>query len=288
MNMEDAVNVFLADRGTYCAPKTIKNYKEHLAKFLAGVKAVDTEELTADDIRRYILALRDAGVRNVTVRCYMRSVKAYCSWLSDSGHMASNPTIGIKLPRPDPELKQPLSMDEVRKIDSAIDCRDRAVLHLMLDAGLRASEVCNLRWDDIDFVNDTIRISNGKYSKSRIVPLAPCLKQTLQPLHAWHPCRWEEHVFHSRRGEPLTVNAIKLLFGRIKRRTGIRRVHAHLCRHTFATSYIIGGGNMEQLRIMLGHADYNVTQNYLHLAAQFGLVQYPIYQLDSIFFRKGY
>lgn len=225
----------------------------------------------------------------MTVRCYMRSVKAFCSWLCENGHAAGNPCTGVRLPRPDPELKQPLTADEVRRIDMAVNVRDRAVLHLMLDAGLRASEVCSLKWKDIDFVNGVIRISNGKYNKSRIVLFAPKLEARLLPLRPWHPAAMQDsYVFHGKGGGQLTVNAVKLLFGRIKKLTGIHRVHAHLCRHTFATSYIMGGGDMEQLRIMLGHADYNVTQNYLHLAAQFGLVQYPIYQLDSIFFRKGY
>lgn len=288
MKTEEAFRAFLADRATYCAPKTLQNYREHLKKFLAAVGKEETEGLTADDIRRYILQLREAGVRNVTVRCYMRSVKAYCSWLCENGHTAGNPCTGVRLPRPDPELKQPLTADEVRRIDMAADMRDRAVLHLMLDAGLRASEVCSLKWEDIDFASSTIRVSNGKYNKSRVALLAPKLEAVLLPLSRQRPAMWDSHVFHGKGGGQLTVNAVKLLFGRIKKRTGIRRVHAHLCRHTFATSYIMGGGNMEQLRIMLGHADYNVTQGYLHLAAQFGLVQYPIYQLDPIFFRKGY
>ncbi|MGN0506404.1 MAG: tyrosine-type recombinase/integrase [Lachnospiraceae bacterium] len=178
-------------------------------------------------------------------------------------------------------------MEEVKQIDSRFGTRDSIIVHLMLDAGLRASEVCKLTWDDVDFTNNLIRINNGKYNKSRIVPLAPGLKQLMQYSDN-KIYRFSKYVVYNRSREQLTVNAIKLLFQRIKRETGITRIHAHLCRHTFATSYIVGGGNMEQLRIMLGHADYNVTQTYLHLAAQFELVHYPIYQLDPVFFRKGY
>ena len=78
------------------------------------------------------------------------------------------------------------------------------------------------------------------------------------------------------------------MFQKLKNRSGIQRIHAHLCRHTFATSYMMGGGNLEKLRVMLGHADYNATKIYLQLAAEYDIVKYPIYQLDKVFFEKGY
>lgn len=243
--------------------------------------------METDDIRKYILLLKDSGTRNVTIRCYMRSIKVFCTWLYDNEYTADNLFMRVKLPRPDPELKQPLTVEEVKLIDSRFCIRDKVIVHLMLDAGLRASEVCKLTWNDVDLINNIIRVNNGKYNKSRIVPLVPGLKRLMQFTDTGYRYNYK-YVVCSRTGEQLTVNAVKLLFQRIKRDTGITRIHAHLCRHTFATSYIVGGGNMEQLRIMLGHADYNVTQNYLHLAAQFELVHYPIYQLDSVFFRKGY
>ncbi|WP_081820350.1 tyrosine-type recombinase/integrase [Robinsoniella sp. KNHs210] len=65
-------------------------------------------------------------------------------------------------------------------------------------------------------------------------------------------------------------------------------MHPHLLRHTFATSYIIGGGNLEMLRLLLGHYDYNVTRNYLHLAYQYMILNADIYKLDSVFFKTTY
>ena len=88
--------------------------------------------------------------------------------------------------------------------------------------------------------------------------------------------------------EPITLNVIKQLFARIKKSSEIDRVHPHLLRHTFATSYIVGGGNIEYLRLMLGHSDYATTKMYLHLAQESKMLHSDIYKLDPIFFKSGY
>ena len=75
---------------------------------------------------------------------------------------------------------------------------------------------------------------------------------------------------------------------RIRRNTGLDRVYPHLLRHTFSTSYIMGGGSLESLRILLGHYDYSVTRIYLHLANQFFVMDSDIYRLDPVLFRTSY
>ena len=64
------------------------------------------------------------------------------------------------------------------------------------------------------------------------------------------------------------------------------RLHAHLLRHTFATSYLYYGGNMEMLRLLMGHSSYSILQNYVHLAAQEELINSGLYKLDDIFFKN--
>jgi len=76
------------------------------------------------------------------------------------------------------------------------------------------------------------------------------------------------------------------MFSKLKDKSGVTRVHAHLLRHTFATSFILGGGNLEMLRILMGHSDYAVTQKYLHVAAQMGIIGSEVYKLDRIFFKN--
>lgn len=86
--------------------------------------------------------------------------------------------------------------------------------------------------------------------------------------------------------EPVTENTIKKLFANIKNLPGMERVHAHLLRHTFATSYLYYGGNMEMLRLLMGHSSYTILQNYVHLAAQEELIGSGLYELDEIFLKS--
>ena len=274
---------FLQDKKVYCAPKTIENYSEHVGRFLQFAPE-ELDELSTDTIRKYIIKMRDDNIRSVTIQTYMRSIKVFCRWLYEEGYLEKNISKGIKLPRPDPKIKQPLSADEVKIILRELySPRDRVIFRLMLDAGLRESEVCNLKYDDIDLENNLIRVRNSKFNRNRIVPLCPRLKLWVNYYKSGG-----EYIVLDKSGNKLKPEAIKQIFSKLKKRTGITRVHAHLCRHTFATSYMMGGGNLEKLRVMLGHADYNATKIYLQLAAEYEIVKYPIYQLDPVFFEKGY
>lgn len=283
MQLQDAVDKFILDKTVYCAPKTIENYSDHLARFLSHAPE-ELEDLSTDVIRKYVIQMRDEGIRNVTIQTYMRSIKVFCRWLYEEGYLENNVSKGVKLPRPDPKIKQPLSADEVKIILRELySPRDRVIFRLMLDAGLRESEVCNLKYSDIDLENNLIRIRNSKFNRNRIVPLCPRLKLWVNYYKSGG-----EYIVLDKSGNKLSTEAVKQIFSKLKKRTGITRVHAHLCRHTFATSYIMGGGNLEKLRVMLGHSDYNVTKTYLQLAAEYEIVKYPIYQLDPVFFEKGY
>lgn len=283
MLLRDVVEIFLQDKEVYCAAKTVDNYREHLDRFLKFAPEA-LEDLSPGIIRKYIIQLRDMNVRNVTINTYLRTVKVFARWLFDEGYLDTNVTKGVKLPRPDPKIKKPLSADEVKTIIQELySPRDRIILRLMLDAGLRESEVCNLKYSDLDLENNLIMIRNSKFNRNRIVPMCPRLKLWLNYYKSG-----SEYIILDKSGNPIKPEAIKQLFSKLKKRTGIDRIHAHLCRHTFATSYMMGGGNLEKLRVMLGHADYNATKIYLQLAAEYEIVKYPIYQLDPVFFEKGY
>ncbi len=283
MKLQVVAAEFLQDKKVYCAPKTIENYSDHIGRFLQYAPE-EMEELTTDVIRKYVIHMRDENIRSVTIQTYMRTIKVFCRWLYDEGYLEKNVSKGVKLPRPDPKIKQPLSADDVKVILRELySPRDRIIFRLMLDAGLRESEVCNLKYQDIDLENNLLLIRNSKFNRNRIVPLCPRLKMWVNYYKSGG-----EYLVLDKSGNQLKPEAIKQLFSKLKKRTGITRVHAHLCRHTFATSYIMGGGNLEKLRVMLGHSDYNVTKTYLQLAAEYEIVKYPIYQLDPIFFEKGY
>ena len=162
----------------------------------------------------------------------------------------------------------------------------------MIDEGLRSGDVVNLSTDSVNFNESYIIVYNGKGDKDRIIPLAKRLRQPLYKYLTFFRPYTSEHnfLFCSIRNpeEPFSLDAMKCLFSRIRKETGLTRLKPHLLRHTFATSFILGGGDLESLRLFLGHSSYETTQNYLHLANLYERMGSDIYKLDGVFFRSYY
>lgn len=291
--LNELYNKFINEKKSYCEEKTITYYEENLTKF---IEYVADQELTRDIYINYIYDLRKRGIKNTSIRTYCRAIKAFSNWLYENEYISKDITLRVKLPREDKDIVIPLSEDEVIKLDNVIlipvfsdsilYLRNALIIHLMLDAGLRKSEVINLNVNDIDLEKNVIYINNSKYNKSRVIPLSSVIKN----LYNAYLIDREYSDIGLLNNTPLLIKAddkritsdtIKSLFRRLKKQSGIERIHPHLLRHTFATSYLMQGGNLEQLRIILGHSDYNVTRHYLHLAASNKLLNYDYYKLDE-------
>ncbi len=289
----DYILKFIDDRRSYCSSRTIRYYIENLEKFNKWLKQHDIHELQQlddDVLHEYVLNLRMSGVKNTSVCTYYRAVKVFMKWLHDYGYLPEDYTKRVKLPRNDSDLIVPLTQLEVSTCDSLFltrkenALRDYCIFHLMLDCGLRRSEVINLASNNISG-NNTLCICNSKYNKSRIVLVPEFLEQSIKN---YVGADERAYVFLDRHSRlQITENTFRKMFDTLRKATGIKRLHPHLLRHTFATSYLYHGGNMEMLRLLLGHADYNITRTYLHLATQEQLIQSDIYKIDDIYFRRN-
>lgn len=289
--MNDLILKFLNCVRSYGSPATVRYYRENLTRFDSWLNdngKLVLSELIPDDLREYIYYLSCSGVKNVSVRTYYRAVKAFCRWLYDNDYLASDITVKIKLPKDDHEIVIPLTSVEVSAVDDyflhncTLPLRNYCIFHLMLDCGLRRQEVINLKLYDIR--DNTLFINNTKNCKSRVVLLPDFLRVSISN---YVGTRNIGFVFLDKSGlYQITESSIKKLFVQLKNKTAIYRLHPHLLRHTFATSYLYYGGNMEMLRLLLGHESYAVIKNYVHLAAQEELVESGLYKLDDIFFKK--
>jgi len=286
-------NDFLNDRRSYCEHATITYYNDNISAFIEFCKSNDltcVTEIDSSVLMSYVSYLRSVPMlKNVSIKTYMRAVKVWVKWLADEKYILEDCTVKLKLPKDDSFLVRPLTKKEVVAIDNCFDCevlgvRNYCIFHLMLDCGLRLSEVIHLNISDIS--ENQLTINNSKFNKSRIVLCPDFLCKSIQYYKSSVTAPGDELFLLSRKNNRITVDAIKKLFTNLKLVSGVSRVHAHLCRHTFATSYVLGGGNLEMLRLLMGHADYNITQNYLHLANQQKLIRNDVYELDSIFFEN--
>ncbi len=303
MSIKVIYDAFITNRSAYCSTATLVTYKNHLSIFFmylesrysTPVDILTFSDIGSDDIfNGFVIYLRHVKLcRNVTVRSYCRTLKAFLRYSYENNY-CSDYLKGIKLPPDDSKPKIVLYADDVENLDSLFDrttlkgIRNYCIFHLMLDCGLRSQEVRNLECRHIDRQRNVLQIINSKGSKNRITLIPDFVICNIDD-YLSRCSRNTGYVFHSLTSDtPLSADSITDLFARLKKDSGISRLHAHLLRHTFATSYLVGGGNLEFLRVFLGHSDYNVTRGYSQLAAECKMLGVNVYRLDSIFFTKGY
>jgi integrase/recombinase XerD len=224
-----------------------------------------------------------------TIQTYARSARAFFHWLVRRGTLEQNPFERVVFPkvgRPliqtitDEEFEQLLLAcappNETGRLAERAAVRNRAILWLLYDTGIRVSELINLRVGDLDRKKGTITVL-GKGSKERRLALGQnCLRNLLYYLDKHRPdeeelAEWgsagEDHLFLSETRQPLTKNGMEMLFKRLRERAGItgKRVSPHILRHTFAMNYLIKSSDPFSLQELLGHEDLSTVLNYIHM-----------------------
>jgi len=170
---------------------------------------------------------------------------------------------------------EPLTPEETKKTIDSINkrtltgARNNAIFVTLLDTGLRVSEVASIKLSNLNLKDGYIKVI-GKGAKERVVPIGQYVRMTL-----WsyidkvrpEPNNQDNHLFLTRYGKPITVNALKLFFSRLAKTSGVYRLHAHLCRHTFAINYLLNGGDIFSLKEILGHTTLDMVSHYLHFTS---------------------
>jgi site-specific recombinase XerD len=286
--LEYVIKEFINLHKAVSSKATVYYYESNLTRFNEFFKDRDIKDISRNDYIEYISYLRDSKIKNVSIRTYCRAVKVFSRYALKQGYISKLFTEDIPMPKDDSSIIIPLTAEEVEVIDYYLNLRNYCIFHLMLDCGLRFSEVINLNDSDIKFKERFIIINQGKNYKSRFVPLPEFLGNKIKEYKRERFTRSNsvKWLFDNKDNTRITKDTVKNMFSKLKDKSGVTRVHAHLLRHTFATSFILGGGNLEMLRILMGHSDYAVTQKYLHVAAQMGIIGSEVYKLDRIFFKN--
>jgi site-specific recombinase XerD len=286
------------------SPKTIKWYGDILRSFSLYIKEKqqnsDATCFNIDVARGYILYLRNRHkfqghpytpeqgqlLSPRTVQCHVRALKAFSSWLYSDGYTDENRLQNLKLPKAPTRIVEPLTPEEIKTVMNAMDrrsatgFRNYTILGMMLDTGLRASETAGVKLGQLNLDAGYVKVM-GKGGKERIVPLGKFVQRTLweyiqrvRPIPVDSGC---DYLFLSANGKPITVNTIKLLFSRLAKRSGVERLHAHLCRHTFSIIYLLSGGDIFTLQAILGHTTLEMVRHYLHFTSSQITVQHHKY-----------
>jgi len=195
---------------------------------------------------------------------YFRALRAFFRFCVDRGYLDKNPMEKIKAKTPKltlPILPPPEKLARLNKIPGI---RDRAVIALMLETGIRPRELITLREDKIDW-NHSFLIVNGK-TGSRPVPFRQTVHRLLLQYYRVRRNPYNSpYFFLSRTGEQLTLRCLNAIFQKAKKILGIEgKFYPYLCRHIFATFSLRFGGNIDDIRRVLGHSNYDIIRVYLN------------------------
>lgn len=260
------------------SPSTLRSYRNEFANFVAIVNnRIAVDALTKEQIKAYLLYLiekkkYDESRLNMAVSC----IKFYYEKVS------KQPKLFFDLPRPKRKkiLPKVIDQQDVKKILSALD-NNKHVAMLMCGyaAGLRVSEIVNLKIEDIDSKRMQIRVSQGKGKKDRYVMLSQVLLDKLRIyFKSHHP---KDYLFEGQFGGAISIRTAQQLFANAKRKAGIHKsVGIHSLRHSFATHLHEQGIDIKYIQDLLGHTSIATTMRYTHVSKKdLGKIKSP---LDNI------
>lgn len=256
------------------SPHTLEGYRRDLAALVAWSQARGDElaGLHAEDLRAFVAAGHRAGLSPKSLQRRLSACRSFYRWLLKHGRIQANPVAAVRGPKAPRKLPQVLDPDEAKALvevptDAPLGLRDRALLELFYSSGLRLSELCALRWHDLDLDGGLVTVL-GKGRKQRSVPVGSHARAALAAWReAQRPAR-DAPVFPGRNG-PLTPRAVQQRLRVLAQRQGLfKRVHPHLLRHSFASHLLESSGDLRAVQELLGHADIATTQIYTHLDFQ--------------------
>lgn len=291
MFLYQSVDAFIIDqqiRGN--ADTTIDNYRRNLGYFMDYIgKDIPITEITLNSLKSYYLSLSRKNLSSVTIQTYIRAVRVFLSWLWQEGYMQDNLSDRFRLPKAKRHVIDVLTDDEIQRLLKSFDTstfiglRNICIVMLMLDSGLRLREVVFLKRGAIH-IAEGYMIVLGKGNKERYVPLGLQTKKYLLRYMVIHSSLSSETpLFEKDTMIPIEISTVKQMFRKLKKRTGIERLHPHLLRHTFATRYLENGGDIYSLQMILGHTSLEMVKRYVHMIPAKTAVNFSMYSpLDNI------
>lgn len=295
IKLVDAVKGYLLSRKSKCNEKTVEWYRQKLAHFCyvlereCGVTAL--QNVTVTHLRLFVEHMKETKadennphkptrdgvtIRDVTVKGYVQCIKGFFNWCVREELLKKNPALQLDNPKVGRYVIKTFTEEQVKLMLAACDTstttgfRDYTIMLLLLDTGIRVSELCGLTLDRVylSVLNEAFIKVMGKGRKEREVGISSDVAQRLwKYIHVHrHPKNEASQVlFINLFGEPLTVCGVEQMLQEVAKRTHITgvRVSPHTFRHTFARMFLENGGDVYKLSLLLGHSSVVVTENYL-------------------------
>jgi len=273
LSLPQAREVFLQYLRAYrgASPLTVEAYRrdlEQLERFLLGYRLpTEVSQITTRHLQAFALSL--SGRAPATIARALNAVSSLFAYLTRLGLVENNPVKGVVKPKARPVHRPVLSAEEGRRLLAAARTpRERAMLILLLTAGLRRAELLGLQASDLaaDYSHLSVR---GKGGRTRSIPLPQQAQVVLREYLRTGP-GGHGFLFPSATGKRLGNTSFCWWFQRLLRSAGLagRGLSPHSLRHTYATFLLHSGVDIKTVQELLGHADLSTTARYLHTDAE--------------------
>lgn len=261
---------------------TIEAYLDDLNKLFSFMadESLSYRQISYADLQQFIAQLCDIGISARSQARIISGIKSFYRFLILEDYMRNDPTELLESPKIGMKLPEVLTLDEINDILSTIDLstatgqRNRGMLEVLYSCGLRVSELIRLKYSDVYFDEEFIKVE-GKGNKQRLVPISQTalneIRKYMLDRHEIDVKKGSEDIlFLNRRGTGLSR---VMVFHVIKAQTelaGIRKtISPHTFRHSFATHLLEGGANLRAIQLMLGHEKITTTELYTHIDREF-------------------
>ena len=276
--VDQYINYLLVEKGL--SDNTIESYSSDLALYLEFLKKNGIKNISdagAAVMLKHLAALRDAGLGAKSRTRHLVTLRGFYRFLVQEKIVKHNPSKIINLPKSVLKLPDVLSVEEVKKLLNICDTkkpkgiRDAAMIELLYAAGLRVSELVNVKLQNVNMEAGFVRVF-GKGSKERVVPIGLYAKEKIDHyIKSSRPMLLKnmisQYLFIARAGKPMTRQGFWKQLKKYGRVAGIKkRITPHSLRHSFASHLLDGGADLRAVQVMLGHVDISTTQIYTHVA----------------------
>jgi site-specific recombinase XerD len=268
----------LALRAERKSPQTLKAYGDGVRMYLAWCAARDIEPMERAALNLWVAALLDTGSAASTGRARQLAVRRFAAWLTEEGELPADPFLGVKSPKLDERVIEPLSDDDLRALIKACTPpkgaepkeamrhrRDEAIVRVMLETGLRAGEVTSLAVADVDLTGGVLTVRRGKGGKGRVVPIGPEASLALDRylrLRRGHRLAESSDLWLGDRGKRFTYDALHKTLRERATAAGLEGFHPHKLRHTAAHRWLAAGGSESGLMAVAGWTRPDMLMRY--------------------------
>jgi integrase/recombinase XerD len=272
------LNYLLIEKGL--SRTTLESYSRDLVRYQEFLRQNGTQRISESDtalILKHLIALRNAGLNARSRARHLVSIRGFYRFMVQEKMLKHDPAGLVDLPKTSLKLPDVLSVDEVARLlgtpDTAkpVGARDCAMLELLYAAGLRVSELVNLKLQDVNLEAGFVRVI-GKGSKEMVVPIGLHAQKKIDSYLKKSRAtllknQVSSYLFVARAAKPITRQGFWKLLRRYAAQAQLsKRVSPHSLRHSFASHLLEGGADLRAVQVMLGHVDIATTQIYTHVA----------------------